>query len=140
MREFIRGWRRKAGVVTLVAACVYTVLSVISIALPIRFTISEGATYSKNEVGLAYGFLVFMNVTDLNEIRDEPDCDRNFFGILWGISTSSKSPETQKYLFIPCWPIALPLTAISALLLSKPRPAKNHPDDTKSAERTSDAR
>ena len=132
MRDFFRGWKRKVGVATLVVACVYTGIAVISIVLPIRFTLSERDPHSRDEVGIVWGLLVFRHVEnfDWNDNLSDPDSDRNFLGFLWELSTSSMVAESPAFLFIPCWPIVLPLTGTSALLLSKPRPTK--PDEQQS--------
>jgi hypothetical protein len=148
MREFFRGWKRKAGVVTLMVACMFAVGWVRSRFVSDSFGFPVGTEIA---IACASGWesLVFSPFRgekiasipagmQLGKALDAPDQADDLFsdpGITWsflrygfGIGESSDGTEDGIEIDVyamPYWSIVLPLTATSAwLLLSKPRPAK----------------
>lgn len=147
MRDFFKGWRRKAGVATLALACVFTVWWVRSLSVQDNIWIRLGDlnTTMFSSVGGHFAWVRYF-------LHDDNDAI-GFFQ--WNTLEGSKfsdyfewSPVVQwshplfTYLeyensvvcVVPAWCIVLPLTLLSAyMLLSKPRPAKQ-PDPTQPTE------
>jgi hypothetical protein len=104
MREFFRGWKRKAGCVTLLLACVF----------------AAGWVRSQNSID---SFVI----SDFEFVSLNGRID---FGVLWrrvsiGIG---EFPEYHAYKCVYYWSLVLPLTLLSAyLLVSKQRPPKPIP-------------
>lgn len=142
MREFFNGWRRKAGVVTLVLACVFTAGWVRS------FTTLDGLFFNPGPTRL----MLFSTVGKLSlairingELKHEPfywlrrppapaahrlpdDPFEGPFSTRWslfGFEFKEMARLPYPIWTVPYWSIVLPLTLLSAwLLLSKPRVAK----------------
>lgn len=105
MREFFRGWRRKAGCVTPLMACVFA-------AGCFRIQTKFDLLVVGNWVfGSATGHLAFANDTT----------DRNQFRIVWeSWENDAKVTTTTSYSFV----VALTLLSAYPVLISKPRRAK----------------
>jgi hypothetical protein len=111
MREFFRGWRRKAGCVTLVTACVF-------VAAWGRHLVFQ------DRIDIPVGDSIIWAIALIDD------------GILFTEYTNIElTPGTFLYrhndsIVIPYWSTIIPLTAISAwLLLSKPRKTPAVPAD-----------
>lgn len=137
MRDFFRGWRRKAGCVTLGMACVFTAGWARSISttdwiyVPVR----------QGEVGIITepGTIVFAaGFGDSNFIHRPIAWHSAPFSVssivnngvvTWifrwhglGVARRNADSDSFTWIVVPHWIIVAPLTAISAcLLLSKPR-------------------
>lgn len=148
MREFFKGWRRKAGRVTLVMACAFAAGWVRSFSLEDRwYVILSGKSIHRvvsSPEGIAwelwgYPFQIFRPETidqpgprwkskaispfgafyQVDVIRDLKWCG---FRYRDGELISSHFPS--QLLIAPYWSLVIPLTVASAwLLLSKPRQA-----------------
>ena len=150
MREFFRGWRRKAGCVTLVVACVGMVGGVRGYAVedvwqpkygmvvdgfqhaPVQhhFRSSRyGITWHKSK-GLddtSFGWVAGWSTNSLVEAAQVEVKIRGDIKSRWSwggfdFCYSEKDEARFLRLRIPYWSLVLPLTAISSwLLLSKPK-------------------
>jgi len=123
MGEFFKGWRRKAGCVTLVMACVF-------MAIWLR-TFAATDTIIVGQVGISSvdGVLAVVTNDEIPTPRWESadairlDSDRvrfhwqlRLFGFRRGVDGDDQAWT------IPYWSIVIPLTLLSAyLLLTKPR-------------------
>ena len=103
MKDFFRGWRRKAGCVTLVMACVF-----------MAGWIRTLTTYEE------LSFRVSANL----ELLIESGVGVFYFGRV--IEKDAHHFAVLEYCRLPYWLLVTILTFLSAyLLLGKPRPAKN---------------
>ncbi|MBS0201249.1 MAG: hypothetical protein JSS49_00010 [Planctomycetes bacterium] len=130
MREFFSGWRRKAGVVSLVMACAFSTGWLRSIyrkdVIELPKWIGVNASILSLEQSMAYHF--YENEMPPGRLwisfsidHSEIEAARELFRWRWGgfgyISTSA----LRCYL-LPYWSITIPLTILSAyLILWKPR-------------------
>jgi hypothetical protein len=149
MGEFFRGWRRKAGCITLVLACLVMYPWVRSLRYFDAYHIPVGSTTSVCIMSVAGSATVNCDVheegdneaseqhyklSDFNaQIYDWFDGFSQFgnfmkvFRLKWrwsgfGMGTCLDGPHLHSLVAIPYWSIILPLTGISAwLLLTKPR-------------------
>lgn len=139
MRDLLRGWRRKVGVVTLLMACVFTGGWVKSRSLTDIVTFNFGTRSSE----LFYSFdssLVWLHFQEKETARattpewdtvsksrysffEDPDCDWNLRGAGFGFGSCSR--KSARIVITPYGAIAVPLAVISAYLIFwKPRKAK----------------
>ena len=117
MGEFFKGWRRKAGLVTLVMVCLLTAWWMRSYVRVDVLLIQKSQRY--HNLGSHRGHLYWISPR-----RTAPDA------ISWhsgdteyarGLRNDQVLPDTA----IPYWSLVLPLTLLSAwLILVKPRKAK----------------
>lgn len=150
MREFFRGWRRKAGCVTLVMACVVmggwgrsmVILDEVTLfGRPFKQSMAsmEGVvTWSRFEPGTGIGKIRVVweskEITPMqrNEIRRHKDVDWKWqcCGFVFGASTTRltwrkygiTTVTTENYWQAPYWSVVIPLLCLSAyMLLTKPR-------------------
>ena len=144
MGQFFRGWRRKAGVVTLLMACVFMTGWVRSFGFhdEVSFNTTELTDSLSSHLGCLYWMRVRLHRSDnlpflkrfhwqnarlqALQVWKEEDAGLHwkwhFLGI--GVRNLSRSNGEPYYSFfvITYWSIVLPLTLLSAiLLLSKPR-------------------
>lgn len=138
MREFFKGWRRKAAIAVLGLACVFMGMWFRSLnsADVVRFRVFryrrtvysiDGQMHWRWWLGMRRTFKIRIGI-DREKAVQEMDTAQamntvdNYRGNLLGtISTDDCFRETV----VPYWLALTPLTAISAyLLLSKPRPTK----------------
>ena len=142
MMEFFRGWRRKAGLVTLVMACAFTSGWVRS--LTVRDFIGRYTTpLTYNAIASERQLLAF-EYHFSNRLPPGPDCpytncstspldsqllfklDLNWYVRCCGFGFGEDTLNTangRRFLIwiVPYWSIVIPLTLISAfLLISKP--------------------
>lgn len=116
MREFFHGWRRKVGVVTLLMALAATTLWVRSVYLHDWVLLLDDEV-SVESVG---GRIIVMHGRPHNVVGEL---------LNWGSKTNEIDAAHTSYFMasrhrfvVPHWPIAIPLTLISAyLILWKPR-------------------
>ncbi len=104
MGEFFKGWRRKAGLVTLAMALLLTVAWM-------RSCVTSDVIISHSQ----------MPSTSFES------CDGGLCCFQWTDTSTAAQHRTsrQTLYFIPYWSLVLPLTLLSAwLLLVKPRKAK----------------
>jgi hypothetical protein len=157
MWEFFRGWRRKAGCVTLVMACAIAAIWVKS------FTSKGTLELPKKVSGLhalfvesSHGTLSYVRRTrEKHELFTNPwpEIDRFLFDfdpdtVKWDWKHLDFGKGKRRFLMsfgrgfvitaeetlwiIPYWSIVLPLTAISAWMLNtRPLPRKTNPKPTK---------
>ena len=140
MGEYLKGWRRKVGVMTLLMASVFAAGWVRSIF------VTDIVTYSINHTYDAYlsteGRFGFFRQHDERIINSAPYwesivqfwesgpapegivSERSFSGVWCGFAYFKS--KTDHAWFIPFWSIVIPLALFSAwLLLSKPRKRKS---------------
>jgi hypothetical protein len=146
MREFFRGWRRKAGCVALLMACVFAAAWVRSV----YFIDAIGGRPSATSI------IVLMSVKNRMQVKfrawqpyfPQPvglrkifwDCDKSDNKTIASLSPESiwnsygpvfdavqHGPGNRAHiLVVPYWNIVFPLTVVSAyLLLRKPRPPES---------------
>ena len=130
MFEYLRGWKRKAGVVTLVFACLSVTLWVRTLTacdILIMKWFSFGSLGGvfviivKTFRGVPWYTVAWQNTnaTDIDSVLSDDDEWR--WRVLGFGFVTSKAADTS-VLFFPYWSIVIPLTALSAwLLLSKRR-------------------
>ena len=146
MWEFIRGWKRKVGIVTLLMACVVMVEWIRSMTNSTQFSIrtEKHACVGIRSANQVFGFFYWrFNDPSMNwdayghvefvvyPFAEQPGLKNWPDGISrwrigdFGWQDSSIGPNHRMVEFIaPHWCIAVPLTLISLwLLLSKPRPS-----------------
>ena len=152
MGEFFKGWRRKVGCVTLVMACVVTLMWMRSLDIEDSLTESKelGTTYfvgSRNQQLLwakqegvfwkakgvweehKLGSSPFVSVQDY-----QSQSRKNWCGFRFEVGESEmRGPIVGKVrlviVAIPYWSLVLPLTLLSAyLILWKPRKRKAESD------------
>jgi hypothetical protein len=154
MHTFFQGWRRKAGVVTLIVACMLmgvwlkTMFSKIGISVPFGrrgatielsvdgfawTTIEPGSSWSVEKWKKEYGFLIWWDPADSGSV-DKFGIDdghlaewhRDWGGFHLGLVDHVHAGALESIVIVPHWFIVLPLTLLSAyLLLWKPRTAAN---------------
>jgi len=147
MLEFFRGWKRKAGCVTLMVACVFMALWLRSLCLEDNIQIPSTASSRKLFVskdgtlawragrGYAsrirplrwYSYQLRPETFEgLKCLRNDEWCVFNFSEYVDDESVGGANKEYQLRIYsVAYWSIVLPLTAVSAwLLLSKPRVKK----------------
>ena len=141
MGEFFHGWRRKAGLVTLMMACLLTVgwmrsrLTSDSVIIPSR----DGCVGLNSAIGgLRWGrwignspFEITWSSAQVAIQENYPwgDMDvewkREWAGFYFGAASLTNPPLHVEEWIIPYWSLVLPLTLISVwLILGKPRKAK----------------
>lgn len=144
MREFFRGWKRKAGVVTLLLACVFAAGWVRGLATEDCRVVNWG-TVTYNFVSDQHGIRVLRAQTQgysrPNETmlfsqpvdkRAEP-LEPKHYPRRWGFGGIQIGRHDLEFVQtvacnVPHWVIVLPLTLFSAyLLLSKPKPKSAPP-------------
>lgn len=148
MREFFRGWRRKAGCVTLVMACVMAGMWVRGFYMNDCFGIRSDEWHdliSLSSKGLTWeryytpGTLASTHGRFGAGWRSLPATDYSDFGeCIWRWSwygfdfgeCRNKALGVYRRTFwrIPHWPPAISLTLLSALILWKPRKRKVESD------------
>ena len=142
MREFFKGWRRKVGCVTLVKACMMTVMWVRSSCIFDSAMLSIGdlrllfmSNNHKSGVILHKDRpidIVIVEVTDGRKIVNFWRFDKSRFEsqhfmfkpIVAGVGKvfCSDGSRLSEITLMPYWVVAIPLTLLSAyLLLSTPR-------------------
>jgi hypothetical protein len=136
MREFFRGWQRKVGVATLMVACMLMIVWMRSYVVRFSRTVPSNDTATSYVVS-SNGYFMWVHFESGPypfqgfSQADFPDGSH--------IGGNGTGPITCRY--VPYCSIVLPMTLLSAyLLLSKPRPPKNQPDDTDSARKQPDPR
>jgi len=139
MREFVRGWKRKAGVATLVLTCVFTALWVRSQSVndQIALTLSRRMLNYGSTAGGIY-ILIFDTEwpydvkPDWSAVsRDDESIHVSYPLLFEFVQEDDERILTWRALIVSHLSITLPLALMSAyLLFSKPRQPKNHTDDT----------
>ena len=138
MREFFKGWRRKAGVVTLVVACAAATGWVRSLRTMDELTIpGNRATHYLNSTDGTVGWWMRNDDPNVRFSFQTRRSDSNDWAIvleqvhiLWkfewcGFGCGESHRSRLRIWMIPYWSIVLPLTLLSAyLLLSKRLPVK----------------
>jgi hypothetical protein len=155
VREFFRGWRRKAGLVTLMMALLLGVVWLRSSLITDRITIAtapqnayslvsdrgrfswHGLAMTRRKDGsyhlaVPLGWESLYHSSDIDWIKDlEDSADeqftwrRKFGGFIFG-RTKGFFTDAYSFAVLPYWSLVLPLTLLSAwLLLIMPRPAKS---------------
>jgi len=139
MTDFFHGWRRKTGVVTLVAAMVFVGGWVRSLTIdegvsfrtgqftdlylgscPDGFIGSTGKYSDSSLPSLNAGWFSKYASDDTDDTDIQEPADSQWHG--WGFQFRSSGNGNFIYVVIPYWSIVLPLTLLSAyLLLGKPR-------------------
>jgi len=156
MLTFFHGWQRKMGAVTLLMACAFMVLWVRSrlVADFVKFSpvfeISHDLSSNDGEFQLTiWNKLPRKPQWRTMRIERAPDegadaASRWPIETGWILQVTADSPQYPKrgrVVIIQCWVIVIPLTLLSAyLLLSKPRPKLNQPDDTDFPQKQPDPR
>ena len=114
MREFFRGWRRKAGTVTLVMACVLSLLWYRSQFFGDRLTV--GPLIGVSQFGeVSFGYSPNISRLALNSVQ--------LHGVVTGTGPGGlvlRSPDARWRHFKPVisyWPLAILLTLLSAYLI-----------------------
>lgn len=154
MRECFKGWRRKAGVATLGLACVLAVLWVRSLTIAdfIAFRVNRQVSYDVftndsrltlersinadlgGESPLRWFGYVAADASPLEDNYENVEREWRWLGFLFTSETRT-NPKSRSWS-IPFWSIVIPLTLLSAYLLSKRPPVKRsedtHPDGTAS--------
>jgi hypothetical protein len=143
MREFFRGWRRKAGLVTLVMACLVNVAWMRSQFGRDAYAIRRGNDYqviATSRVGVLWNHKVVPENTQViydpgweysTYSENEPPDFRlhiDVYQVDWrwrlcGFDFGEyRTKGINRYWVIPYWSISLPFTLLSAyLILWKPR-------------------
>ena len=143
MREFFRGWRRKAGLVTLTMACVLTVAWMRSYVIHDAVLIpaqgghagieSHGGSltwfrWSDSKPSLSIEW-ISQDAAIESDPWDQFDIEWRFdlLGVICGVGTVKHAPSDKlAFCMTPYWSLVLPLTLLSAwLILIKPWPAKS---------------
>lgn len=125
MREFFKGWRRKAGMVMLVMACVFAAGWVRS------FSTADSLMFMTEPRGAFIA--ISMSGCVLNKRMPQMEGTP---GTSWhsdDLSNQTQADFLKQFydiqpneMRIPYWSIVIPLTLLSAcLLIAKPRPAKS---------------
>ena len=143
MGEFLHGWRRKLGVVTLLMACLFMAGWVGTLSEGASICLSGGSSlFIMTSLNGSVGCYEFRG-SDISGLKSTPfpSWGKQFLGdfpewadnplITWrlrclGFGVSDKSLRIGDYevaiRLVPYWSITIPLTLLSAfLLLSKPR-------------------
>ena len=142
MGEFFRGWRQKAGVVTLILACVFMGGWVRALAIQDTLVIPIGNKLSVQFVSAYHRIILGKHVTITGEpLRKRPlwtfipaekkrwqlkielmTCRVEFNSFLYGNNgTVFNTGISSWYIESPYWIVVVPLTLVSlCLLLSKP--------------------
>jgi hypothetical protein len=158
MTDFFRGWRRKAGVLTLVLACVFMAGWIRSQSMFDQFCYPTSTWYV--EFDSFKGLLHWNTVTVAGDISDHPfahppfghsqvDAPKLSISLLpivnylsphgWSFRSRWEMPEfafavatkgnvTMSVLAFPYWSIVIPLTLLSAYLLLIKPRAKQPPE------------
>jgi hypothetical protein len=136
MREFFRGWRRKAGCVALVMACALMGAWIRSRAISDRIVIRRYGHITEYLVSELSGFgwkkeIEWSLIAAGGVVTDVPYCE--WLGFKYGMRFA---PEASLGLvakvnvrIVPYWALTVPLTLLSAyLILWKPRtkPKEHH--------------
>jgi hypothetical protein len=142
MREFLRGWKRKLGCMTLVIACAFAAPWIRSYSICDDFTLSKHGQFDSlvsvdgqlfTTSGPYRGPDEFRRTTRRAQPIQNLWAGR--FEWQWrccgfGSASSSTQNRTIYLKIIPYWSVVLPLTLMSAyLLLSKPRRPSNQSDN-----------
>lgn len=124
MREFFRGWKRKAGCVTLMMACAATSASLWTPVWPDVIPRGVRFAFQFDGIKVTAEYLRFIPVVKTYTAINDDGSESQM------IKTENQAVSTgMREITIPYWPLALALTLISAwLMLSKPRLAKQPPE------------
>jgi hypothetical protein len=142
MREFFKGWKRKAGIATLLTACVFMTLWVRShlVADTIRylpvFATSHDLTSHRGELQWSIWDRIPRKFSwQTHTIERTPDDDTvsrwpiETGWLMRTLTTDSKTPKRGRVIIIQYWCLTIPLTLLSAcLLFSKPPALKRSPE------------
>ncbi|HEY4258843.1 MAG TPA: hypothetical protein VGM98_01730 [Schlesneria sp.] len=147
MREFFRGWRRKAGCVTLVVAMALTGIWITSrnrvwghrwytkhslLSILVRewgfdcqiWDMPDPELFNRDTIAVGWAHTIDSTPTRFEPFRRtgmlEPEWHRHWAGFHWGqVTFLDAYPEhvTINKLIVPHWATALPLTLLSAYLI-----------------------
>lgn len=120
MREFFKGWRRKAGCVTLALACFLMGGWNRSLVTSDTFIFGDGfVTLSKGSI--EWMRLVHEDNTPIETPKTDAPAEVTIAVISGGVKIGNPNLKVISYT-IPYWSLTIPMTVLSAyLLLWKPR-------------------
>ncbi len=122
MGEFFKGWRRKAGLVTLAMACVLMIGWMRSLAVTDVFSIWINEPRQRRLLAIEshYGEIGWQDFGSAPLIGNPSG---------WSsYANNLRPPDPLAFNTVPYWSLVLPLTLLSAwLILIKPRKAKGSP-------------